>query len=138
MGRPETLTLDSSRGQRILVIRPLEVPSYFNAGHHLPLFMVSAYLRVQPTVAHVDAIDGDALNVTWKELADRLHSGQYDVIAVMNDLCEVQGLSRFLDYARRLSPHSRLVTFGRLSARVPELFHRYSLDGVVATGDYET
>ena len=30
---------------KILCLVPPYVPSYFNAGHHLPVFQVAAYLR---------------------------------------------------------------------------------------------
>jgi radical SAM superfamily enzyme YgiQ (UPF0313 family) len=123
---------------RVLVLRPPEVPTYFNAGHHLAVFMASAYLRRQlPPDAIVDALDAAALNVTWREIADRIWDGRYDVIACMNDLGEVPALSDLVARARRLLPSVRVVTFGRLSAQVPGLFERYDLDGVVHDGDYE-
>jgi radical SAM superfamily enzyme YgiQ (UPF0313 family) len=123
---------------RVLVVRPPEVPTYFNAGHHLPVFTASAYLRRCPGVASVDALDAGVLNVTWKELGDRLWAGDYDVIACMNDLGEVSGLGELVARARALTPRARLITFGRLSARVPAFFERYDLDGIVASGDYES
>src|ERR1041385_5904446 len=124
---------------RILVLRPPEIPTYFNAGHHLPVFTVSAYLRQQlGPAATVDALDMGALNVTWRELADRLWDGRYDVIACMNDLGEVPVLDEFVVRARALRPNAKIVTFGRLSAQVPGFFQRYDLDGIVHDGDYET
>jgi anaerobic magnesium-protoporphyrin IX monomethyl ester cyclase len=122
---------------RILVLRPPEVPSYFNAGHHLPVFTVSAYLR-RHLAARVDALDAAALNVTWKELEDHLWTGAYDVIACMNDLGETAPLGEFVARARALRPSVRLVTFGRLSAQLPGFFERYDLDGIVSSGDYES
>lgn len=120
---------------RLLVVRPPEVPSYFNAGHHLSLFLVSAYMRSRGAV--VDAIDGAALNITWKELSDRVWAGDYDVVACMNDLGEVGALGELVERVRALRPSTRLVTFGRLSARIPGFFERFDLDGIVAGGDYE-
>jgi hypothetical protein len=121
---------------RVLVVRPPEIPAYFNAGHHLPLFLVSQYLRQRADVT-VDAIDAGALNVTWKELGDRLWRGRYDVIACMNDLDQDAVIGDLIAAAHALCPDARLVTFGRLSARVPAFFERYDLDGIVASGDYE-
>ncbi len=123
-------------GTRILVVWPPNVPSYFNAGHHLCVFMVGAHLRRCADVSLVRAIDAGALNGTWKDLGDLLFEG-YDVIAVANDHDAVDGLGRLIDYARALSPGSSIVTFGRLSQEVPGFFRRYDLDGIVESGDYE-
>jgi anaerobic magnesium-protoporphyrin IX monomethyl ester cyclase len=122
---------------RVLVLRAPEVPIYFNAGHHLPVFMASAYLRRQPEVAAVDAVDAAALNITWRELCDRLWDGAYDVIAYMNDLGEVPALTELIAWVRALCPAARLITFGRLSVQVPGFFEKYDLDGIVCGGDYE-
>jgi radical SAM superfamily enzyme YgiQ (UPF0313 family) len=128
---------DSVRPLRVLVLRAPEVPTYFNAGHHLPVFTCSAYLRGRPEVAAVDALDAAALNVTWRELGDRLWEGAYDVIAHMNDLGEIPALADLIASARALCPSARLITFGRLSAQIPGFFERYDLDGIVCGGDYE-
>jgi anaerobic magnesium-protoporphyrin IX monomethyl ester cyclase len=128
----------ATSGVRVLVIRAPEVPTYFNAGHRLAVFTTSAYLRRQPGVATVDALDAAALNVTWRELSDLLWKGRYDVIAHMNDLGEVPALRELIAWARELCPGARLVTFGRLSAQVPGFFEQYDLDGIVCSGDYET
>ncbi len=135
------MAIDQSSGPgrpRILVLRPPEVPTYFNAGHHLPVFTASVYLRRHlGEGATVDALDAAALNVTWREVADQLWDGRYDVIACMNDLGEVPGLHELVARARALDPGVRVVTFGRLSAQVPGFFEHYDLDGVVCDGDYE-
>jgi anaerobic magnesium-protoporphyrin IX monomethyl ester cyclase len=124
---------------RLLVVRPPAVPTYFNAGHHLPIFSVAAYLRRQlGGDAVVDALDASALNITWKELADRLWGGGYNVIACMNDFGEVAAVGEFIERTRALLPRARLVTFGRLSAKIPGYFERYALDGIVVSGDYES
>lgn len=122
---------------RVLVLRAPEVPTYFNAGHHLPVFQASAFLRRQPEVGSVDALDAGALNVTWRELCDRLWDGGYDVIACQNDLGVTTSLGELLARTRALCPSARVVTFGRLGARIPGHFQRYDLDGVVCDGDYE-
>src|SRR5215831_5848540 len=127
----------SGRSLRVLILRAPVVPTYFNAGHHLPVFQASAYLRRQPEVAAADAFDGSALNVTWRELGDRLWDGSYDVIAYMDDLGEVSALTEFVERARALRPSARLITFGRLSAQVAGFFEKYDLDAVVSSGDYE-
>src|SRR2546429_2264551 len=92
------------RARRVLVVRPPEVPAYFNAGHHLPLFLVAAYLRGKPGVERVDALDAAALNVTWREVGDRLYDGQYDVVACMDDLGEVPSLDEITARARAVRP----------------------------------
>lgn len=122
---------------KVLVIWPPHVPSYFNAGHHTPAFMTAGHLRRDPRVTRVDVRDAGVLNMNWKAVGDLLFQGDYDVVAVMNDFDAVDGLERFIAYARELSPRSRLVTFGRLSSMNPGYFKRYDLDAIVQSGDYE-
>jgi len=122
---------------KVLVIWPPHVPSYFNAGHHTPLYMMAGHLRRQPSVEQVDVRDAGVLNTHWKAIGDLLYQGQYDVIAMMNDFDAVDGFDRFTAYARELSPNSRLITFGRLSSMNPGFFQRYGLDAIVQSGDYE-
>ncbi|MFF0447641.1 B12-binding domain-containing radical SAM protein [Streptomyces sp. NPDC004609] len=122
---------------KVLVIWPPHIPSYFNAGHHTPLYMTAGHLRRQPAVEQVDVRDTGVLNTHWKAVGDLLYQGRYDVIAMMNDFDAVDGFERFTAYARELSPHSRLITFGRLSSMNPGFFQRYGLDAIVQSGDYE-
>jgi anaerobic magnesium-protoporphyrin IX monomethyl ester cyclase len=124
-------------GSRALVIWPPQILSYFNAGHHTLLYSVSNYLRELGVFHQVDTLDASVESTTWKEIGDRLHQGNYDVIAVTNDLDGVDGLSRFLSYTRELSPRSRVLTFGRLSGMRADLFTRFDLDGIAGPGDYE-
>lgn len=114
---------------------PPYIPSYFNAGHHLHLFTVAAYLRAN-TDCEVDAIDGAALNKTWKDVCDILIK-QYDVVALLNDYDGVDTFERFIYYTRTLSPQTQLVTFGRLSKEIPRFFLKLGFDAVHFTGDYE-
>ncbi|MDD9140044.1 MAG: hypothetical protein NQ127_03970 [Candidatus Cardinium sp.] len=58
----------------ILCIIPPYIPSYFNAGHHLPIFQVAAYLR-HKTHHTVDTVDAAALNFHWKDVCDLLIKG---------------------------------------------------------------
>lgn len=122
---------------RVLVIWPPHVPSYFNAGHHTPLYMTAGYLRRQPEVETVTVVEAGLLNMNWKAVGDLLHQGRHDVIAIMNDIDAVDGVERFIRYARALSPDSRLVTFGRLSSMLPGCFTGLDLDAVVTSGDVE-
>ncbi|MGW1835147.1 B12-binding domain-containing radical SAM protein [Streptomyces sp. BBFR2] len=122
---------------RVLVIWPPQILSYFNAGHHNLLYSVAGYLRRLPQIAQVDTLDASVESLTWKEVGDRLHQGGYDLVAVANDLDGVDGLTRFLSYARHLAPSARVVTFGRLSGMRPELFTRFDVDAIVGPGDYE-
>ncbi|WP_437620390.1 B12-binding domain-containing radical SAM protein [Sorangium sp. So ce1151] len=133
LSRPDSI---SSARLRVLVIWPPHVPSYFNAGHHLGLFEVGAYLRQMREVAEVKCVDAGALNLTWKHVGDLLFE-QFDVIAIMNEFDALEGFGRIVRYARALSPGTRIVTFGRLSSQVPGLFERYDIDAIVHSGDYE-
>ncbi len=121
---------------RVLVTWPPHIPSYFNAGHHLPVFSIAAYLRSRGHV--VDALDAGVLNCHWKAFADRLRSGAYDVVVIVNEFDVVEGVRRAADYVRAIAPGASIVTVGRLSYQVPGFCRTLSLDAVVASGDYET
>ncbi|MFR9770767.1 B12-binding domain-containing radical SAM protein [Nocardia sp. SC052] len=122
---------------RILVLWPPHVPSYFNAGHHTVLFQTAGYLRTLSAVDRVDTREAGLLNINWKALGDLLFQEKYDVIAVVNDFDTVDCLTRFLHYARQLSPTSKLVSFGRLSSMLPGMFADLGFDAVVTSGDSE-
>jgi anaerobic magnesium-protoporphyrin IX monomethyl ester cyclase len=132
------LSLALEGSLHVLVIWPPHVPSYFNAGHHTSAYMTAGFLRQQPQVDEVTVIEAGLLNMNWKAVGDLLYQGDFDVIAVMNDIDAVDGLERFIRYARALTPRSRIVTFGRLSSMMPGLFTRLDTDAVVSSGDYET
>lgn len=121
---------------RILVCWPPQVPSYFNAGHHLVVFSVASYLRATPGT-HVVAQDLGALNATWKDYADQLRQGEFDVVLVVNDFDVVEGTLRAASYARALLPDCTVATLGRLSHFVPDFFRRPEFDAVVESGDFE-
>lgn len=120
---------------KVLVIHPPQVPSYFNAGHHLPIFQVAAYLRARG-VGEVKVVDAAALNASWRDVCDLLVQG-FDAIAIFNDFDAVDTFARLVYYARRLGPKARLITFGRLSKQIPGWFERFDLDAIVVSGDYE-
>jgi radical SAM superfamily enzyme YgiQ (UPF0313 family) len=122
---------------RVLVIWPPHVPSYFNAGHRLPIFQVAAYLRRSSCVSGVECVDAGALNMSWKEVGDLLFQGRFDLIAVANEYDAIEGVDRLVRYTRALAPKARLVTFGRLSHQIPRFFERYGFDAIVESGDYE-
>ncbi|MDZ4481525.1 B12-binding domain-containing radical SAM protein [Bacillus cereus] len=121
----------------ILIIWPPHVPSYFNAGHHLPVFQVGAYLRKLEKIKSVTCIDAGSLNYTWKDIGDLLVQNDFDLIAVMNDFDAIDEFKRFTKYIRTLTPKSKIMTFGRLSKQIPEFFERYDIDSIAHTGDYE-
>ena len=121
----------------ILVISQPCVMGYFNAGHHLSLYEVSAYLRKQG--ATVTAVDmSAALHFTWKDIPMMLCKSHFDVIVLLNDFDIVEGFSKFVEYVRVFSQHSRIVTFGRLSSRIPAYYQQFDIDGIVCSGDYES
>ncbi|MEU6373187.1 B12-binding domain-containing radical SAM protein [Streptomyces sp. NPDC046909] len=120
---------------KVLVAWPPHVPSYFNAGHHLPVFSVAAYLRAQ---GHdVQALDAGALNSTWKDFGQRLVDHRFDAVVLVNDFDVVEGVRRAADYVRALSPSTLLMTVGRLSYQNPGWFRTLPLDAIGVAGDYE-
>jgi anaerobic magnesium-protoporphyrin IX monomethyl ester cyclase len=121
----------------VLVMWPPHIPSYFNAGHHLGVFLTAAYLRDQPGIERVDAVDAGALNYTWKELGELFHQGRYDLVAIVNDFDNIDDLPRLLRYIRTLSPGTRTITGGRLSIQAPEVLRTFEVDAVVHGGDLE-
>src|SRR6266403_4637431 len=121
---------------RILLIIPPHIPSYFNAGHHLPLFQVGAYLRKRLPWAEVSCVDGAALNIGWREVCTLL-AKPVDAIGMMNDFDGIDTFGRFLSYVSELCPTASIFTFGRLSKTSPKFFQQLGFDGVLCSGDYE-
>jgi len=123
---------------RILVVWPPHVPSYFNAGHHLPVFTVAAYLRERFPEDEVDALDAGALNVTWKDFGRLLWERRFDAVVVWNEYDVVEGVRRAVDYVRALLPGAATATIGRLSYEAPDYFLTLPFDAVAVAGDYES
>ncbi|KAA8672726.1 radical SAM protein [Pantoea dispersa] len=121
----------------VLIIIPPYIPSYFNAGHHLPVFQTSAYLRKNVPDLTVKTVDAAALNVNWKHICELLTNTIFDVIFVMNDFDGIDTFPRFVHYCKKLSPQSKLVTFGRLSKQNPHIFEQFYFDAIHYSGDYE-
>jgi len=121
---------------RIMIVWPPSVPTYFNAGYHLPLWEVAGYLRQQRFVSKVSVIDGGLLNVTWAYMAKRLME-KPDILAILNEFDNVAGLKFLVSYARTLTPSTSIITFGRASANTPGFFERYDVDAIVCSGDWE-
>lgn len=121
---------------KILCIIPPHIPSYFNAGHHLGIFLVSSYLRRQYPDYTVNAHDFAALNKTWKEVCDILMH-QYDVIYTHFDYDSVDTIDRFVAYVRAFSPRAKLIAFGRLVKEIPQFFLNHGFDAAQVSGDYE-
>ncbi|MFN8771076.1 MAG: B12-binding domain-containing radical SAM protein [Neisseriaceae bacterium] len=122
---------------KILCIIPPYIPSYFNAGHHLPVFQVGAYLRKQLVDSEIVCMDCAALNMTWKEVCDTLIKG-FDFIAILNDFDAIDTFQRFQYYKSMLCPEAKTITFGRLSKQVPRFFFQFGIDAVHCNGDYES
>ncbi|MEU5764399.1 radical SAM protein [Streptomyces asoensis] len=124
-------------GSRILVVWPPQILSYFNAGHHLALYQVAGHLRTALPDSEVTVLDATVLRRTWKDIGNDLFQQRYDAIAVMNDFDGIDGLRRFVTYARALSPGTPIVTFGRLSGVNPLFFQQLDIDAVAENGDFE-
>lgn len=120
-----------------LVLRPPQVLSYFNAGHHIPLYQVAAHLRRTWRDRATETVDGTMGSFTWKDLADLLYQNQYRFIFMQIDLDGTDGVERCLRYIRELSPSTEVIAFGRLSGLNPNYVARFDLDAIVAQGDFE-
>ncbi len=121
---------------KVLCIIPPHIPSYFNAGHHLHVFLTGSFLRKNLPDAEVVCIDAAALNYTWREICNLL-SNHFDYIALMNDFDGVDTFERFVYYKNSISPQSKIITFGRLSKQIPKFFLQFGMDAIVVSGDYE-
>lgn len=122
----------------ILCIIPPHIPSYFNAGHHLPIFQVAAFLRNNDSSLAVKTLDAAVLNIGWKNICEYLVNSNFDIIFAMNDFDGIDTFERFVHYCRKLSPNSKLVTFGRLSKQNPRIFRNFKFDAIHCSGDYES
>jgi anaerobic magnesium-protoporphyrin IX monomethyl ester cyclase len=122
---------------KILCIIPPYLPSYFNAGHHLPIFLVGAYLRKHLLQDEVICMDCAALNITWKEVCDILIRN-FDIIVLLNDFDAIDTFERFQYYKSVLASKAKVITFGRLSKQIPRFFFQFGIDAVHCSGDYET
>lgn len=123
--------------KKVLVIWPPEIPVYFNAGHHLAVFQVGAYLRRRFPELSVTCIDAGVLNYTWKDIAMLLADGEFELAAVANEFGSLEGVIQFSRYVRGVLPNCRILTFGRMSLQAPTLFDEVDIDAVVASGDNE-
>lgn len=123
--------------KKVLVISQPCVLGYFNAGHHISLYEVSAYLR---NAGHeVKSLDASAtLGFTWKDIPQILLNNSFDIVVVFNDLDVVEGFGRLVEYIHEFSPKSKIITFGRLSSLVPDYHRHFDIDAIVCSGDYES
>ena len=110
--------------------------SYFNAGHHLPIYQVSEYLRSKMEGLQVDCYDFSVKNITWRDII-RVIEREYNLIEVLNDFDGVDTLERFIYYIRKLTPQTKIMTFGRLSVLHSKMFESLDVDCIGCSGDYE-
>ncbi len=122
---------------KILVINSPHVPSYFNAGHRLPIFQVGNYLRKNCKDTSVKCLDIAALNYTWKEIGDILFQGKFDLIAIMLDYDSADNFERLLKYIYELSFNSKVLVYGRLCKQNPDFFKKYKISAIIRGGDDE-
>lgn len=122
---------------KILITNTITIPSYFNAGHHLPIFQVGEYIRRKNSNYDVVCRDVGVLNYTWKDYSNLIYTGKYSIIIIMIDFDCVDDLERMLFYIKNLSGKSKIVLFGRMCKQIPEFFKRYPVDAIVTNGDYE-
>lgn len=121
----------------ILCIYPPSIPTYFNAGHHLPLWETGSFLRREVEDSVVDIVDAGVLNYSWKEIFDLIIK-KYNLICILNEYDNTDGLRRLVEYIRLISPTTKTITFGRASGIIPKFFFNYSLDAIVKDGDFES
>lgn len=122
---------------RMLVLRPPQILSYFNAGHHLALYQVTDYLRRAVPSATTDVLDATMGLVTWKDFSDLMLEGQFAFVFLQVDMDGVDNLDRTIAYIRELSPGTRIVAFGRLCGISPDFVARWDFDAMVVEGDFE-
>lgn len=121
---------------KVLVCIPPYVPSYFNAGHHLQIYQIAEYLKRKKNVDTVDCIDCVALRYSWRDIC-RLLIKKYDVVVLFNDFDGVDTFERMVYYIRKISPRSKIMTLGRVSAYNTAIFEKLGIDAIGLRGDYE-
>jgi anaerobic magnesium-protoporphyrin IX monomethyl ester cyclase len=126
------------RPGRSLVLWPLQVPTYFNAGHHLALYQVAGHLRRSEPEREVDVLDGAVEQLTWKDLVVRLVRNDYEFVAIQCDLEGLEGTERTIACIREIRPQARIVSFGRTAGMVPHVLRGFDFDAIVESGDFET
>jgi anaerobic magnesium-protoporphyrin IX monomethyl ester cyclase len=122
---------------KALVMWPLQIPTYFNAGHHLALYQVSGHLKKTTAVTDVHVIDGAVEQVSWKDLVLQLVKHEYQLVAVQCDLEGIEGTERSLSYLREFCPQAKIVAFGRMASMVPHTLRGFDFDAIVESGDFE-
>lgn len=123
---------------RSLVLWPLQVPTYFNAGHHLALYQVAGHLRRFEPTREVHVLDGAVEQLTWKDLVVRLVRNDYEFVAIQCDLEGLEGTERTIACIREIRPQARIVSFGRMTGMVPHVLREFDFDAIVESGDFET
>lgn len=121
-----------------LTMWPLQVPTYFNAGHHLALYQVAGHLRRTFDAQEVHVLDGAVEQLTWKDLVVRLVRNEYEFVAIQSDLEGLEGTERTISYIREFRPRAKIVSFGRMTSTVPRTLRGFDLDAIVESGDFET
>ena len=125
------------RIRKVLVVNTIHIPSYFNAGHHLPIFYVGEYIRKNNKNVNVECKDLGVLNCTWKDFSHILYQGQYDLISIMLDFDTADNIERMIYYIKSILPKSLILLFGRMCKLNPNIFRKYEIDGLVVDGDDE-
>lgn len=121
---------------KILTIMPPMVPSYFNAGHHLPVFQVATFLEKSFPEYSIDSVDGSALNLHWKNICDLLVK-RFDLVCIYCDFDGIDGLERLIYYIRSFSKETKILLFGRLCKQSANTFMQFNPDAIHIAGDYE-
>lgn len=121
-----------------LIMWPLQVPTYFNAGHHLALYQVAGHLRRAHDAQEVHVLDGAVEQLTWKDFVVRLVRHDYEFVAIQSDLEGLEGTERTISYIREFRPRAKIVSFGRMTSMVPCTLRGFDFDAIVESGDFET
>lgn len=120
----------------VLCYIPPYISSYFNAGHHLPIYQIADYLRKCSYINSVDCIDSSVIQHTWRDVC-RILVNKYDVIIVLNDFDGIDTFERFIYYARKINCKAKILTLGRLSIMAKQIFTSLDVDAIGIDGDYE-
>ncbi|MFR1518362.1 MAG: B12-binding domain-containing radical SAM protein [Clostridia bacterium] len=121
---------------KVLCCIPPYIPSYFNAGHHLPIYQIADYLRKCSCIDKADCVDSSVMRHTWRDVC-RILVKKYDVIILFNDFDGIDTFQRFIYYVRKISKETKILTLGRLSIMAQHVFTSLDVDAIGVEGDYE-
>jgi len=121
---------------KVLLAWPPYIPSYLNLCYHYTDFgEVAGYLKNQEDI-EIKVLDGGVVNLLWSDFTKEL-TKNYDVLIIINHFDNIRDVRKLAEYSKEISPNTKILTYGRISAYIPEYFKKYLVDAIIYSGDWE-